>query len=388
MAGALAAQPVVPLAIAHLLIDTDVPARRVAEILNGATGRSEWTERRVYGVVEQLVRRAAQTMWFLELGFDGPAPTRIREVQTRVAGAALREMGVVGLVDVSQRGQAARARGRQESGDGYPIAARLVRWYLQGASPGGYEDLRREFGPHVPSRAALAAERARREITAVLLANGDGCGGILALAELSREAIAPTRQPEGEFVTVDLAGVADSFDSASAPPGVDVEALGEVPFRGGPTGACALTVRHPRIVVPVDVVGAGYAHLLLCGSYAKGIWRDARLGTLIVSYSAGLPDRVPLWLGHNFRNDNIADPECVGETSSPWTREVARWVNPARGEAYVRDMMTAPLDPRRRLVGIEIQSHARARTGDAWPFFCLSGLTIETGRHPAAPGSV
>jgi hypothetical protein len=44
-------------------------------------------------------------------------------------------------------------------------------------------------------------------------------------------------------------------------------------------------------------------------------------------------------------------------------------------------MLTVPVDPRRRIVAIEVESLARQRTGDAWPFFVLSGLTIETGKR-------
>jgi hypothetical protein len=87
-----------------------------------------------------------------------------------------------------------------------------------------------------------------------------------------------------------------------------------------------------------------------------------------------------LWLGYNFRNDNVADPQCVGDLTSPWARETTRWADPAWGGAYVRDMLTVPVDPRRRVVAVEVQSHAWARTGDAWPFLTLSGLTIETNR--------
>jgi hypothetical protein len=208
-------------------------------------------------------------------------------------------------------------RGEEDRGHGDPVSARLARWYLLGGKPGEFQDLRREFGRHIPSNPVRAAAEARQEIAAVLLANGNGCGGLMGLAALAKEAVAPSRRPEGEFVTVDLTGASDSFDLEAPETASPIEVLCDVPFLR-PQTASALTVRHPRIVVPADAAGAGYVHLLLAGSYAKRIWRDARLGTLHIVYSAGPQDAVPLWLGYNFRNDNVTDPQCVGEATSPW----------------------------------------------------------------------
>jgi hypothetical protein len=120
-------------------------------------------------------------------------------------------------------------------------------------------------------------------------------------------------------------------------------------------------------------------HVILRGAFCKRIWCDARLGTLVIRYGQGPPDRVPLWLGYNFRNDR-SDPNCVHELTSPWAREVVRTPTTGSETESTADMLTVPVDPRRRVIGFEVRSLARERTGDAWPILNLSGLTFETGR--------